>query len=156
MAERQSQLRWESYGHQLAENIRELRKRRGLSQEELAELANLSRNQISNLERNDHNGIGTANPTLSTIYQIARGLGVMPIVVLPGAVHEVADVCTDAGLDRPMQFRWYGIDVEFPSDDSEDTQAALSAAQEELDNLAAEPISLLGTRQLPPKYPHSP
>jgi transcriptional regulator with XRE-family HTH domain len=48
--------------------VRELRKRRGLSQEGLAEKADLDRSFMSGVER------GVENPTLYTIQAIAEGL----------------------------------------------------------------------------------
>jgi transcriptional regulator with XRE-family HTH domain len=52
--------------------LRELRKEHGLSQEKLAELADLHRNYPSLLER------GHANPTLLVIAALARALKVRP------------------------------------------------------------------------------
>lgn len=52
--------------------LRQIRERRGLSQEKLAELANLHRNYTGLLER------GRANPTLLAIVALARALGVPP------------------------------------------------------------------------------
>jgi transcriptional regulator with XRE-family HTH domain len=48
--------------------IREIRKDRGLSQEELAELSNLDRSYMGHIER------GEKNVTLLKIYQIAHAL----------------------------------------------------------------------------------
>ncbi len=56
--------------------LRELREKRGLSQEKLAELADLHRNYAGLLER------GGANPTLLTIVALARALGVLPVKLL--------------------------------------------------------------------------
>ena len=50
--------------------IKDLRKRRGLSQEELAERAETSANYLSRMER------GTENPTLDMLIKIAHALGV--------------------------------------------------------------------------------
>ena len=52
--------------------VRELRERAGLSQEELADLANVHRTYIGGIER------GERNPTLTTIHKIARALRVHP------------------------------------------------------------------------------
>ncbi len=52
--------------------LRELRKEHGLSQEKLAELADLHRNYPSLLER------GRANPTLLVIAALPRALEVRP------------------------------------------------------------------------------
>ena len=48
----------------------QLRKEKGLSQEELTFRADLSKNMIGNIER------GEVNPTLTTIKSLAKGLGI--------------------------------------------------------------------------------
>lgn len=53
-------------------HLRELREKRGLSQEKLAELADLHRNYTGLLER------GGSNPTLLAIVALARALKVRP------------------------------------------------------------------------------
>ena len=52
--------------------VRDLRQARGLSQEKLAELADLHRTYVSSLER------GQRNVSLENIHSLARGLGVRP------------------------------------------------------------------------------
>ncbi|WP_413741483.1 helix-turn-helix domain-containing protein [Sodalis sp. RH15] len=54
----------------LAENIKSFRRRRGLSQEELAELCSLHRTYIGSVERHER------NVTLSTLEVFALTLGV--------------------------------------------------------------------------------
>ena len=63
--------------------IRNLRLRRGWSQEDLAEVSGLHRTYISGVER------GVRNPTLSIIIQIANALKVAPSALL------------DVGADEP-------------------------------------------------------
>jgi transcriptional regulator with XRE-family HTH domain len=53
-------------------HLRELREKRGLSQEKLAEMADLHRNYAGLLER------GSANPTLLAIVALARSLKIRP------------------------------------------------------------------------------
>jgi transcriptional regulator with XRE-family HTH domain len=53
-------------------NVRQLREKRGWSQEQLAEAADLHRTYVSGIER------GTRNPTLTVICRLAGGLGVSP------------------------------------------------------------------------------
>lgn len=57
-----------SYLKAFGENIRKLREQRNLSQEVLCDLAELSKNQIGNIER------GEVNTTISTAYAIAKAL----------------------------------------------------------------------------------
>lgn len=52
------------------ENVRRLREQKLLSQEELYDLAGLSKNQIGNIER------GEVNTTISTAYAIAKALNI--------------------------------------------------------------------------------
>ena len=49
-------------------HVRELRAKKGLSQEELTHRANLSKNMIGNIER------GEVNPTLTTLNALSSGL----------------------------------------------------------------------------------
>ena len=58
------------YGERLGARIKELRRRRGLTLEDLAERAGVSRAMISKVER------GEKNPTLVVTAKVAEGLGV--------------------------------------------------------------------------------
>jgi len=55
----------------LAENIRRLRKNKGLSQEKLARLADISNNTLIKIEQ----GIAK-EPTITTVSKVASALGV--------------------------------------------------------------------------------
>lgn len=55
----------------LAKKIRELRRKKGLSQEKLARLADISYNTIVKIESGD-----SKNPTFQTMTGIAKALGV--------------------------------------------------------------------------------
>ena len=59
-----------------AASVRKLRSGLGISQEELAELADLHRTYIAGIERS------ARNPTLLTIKKLAKGLGVSPADLL--------------------------------------------------------------------------
>ncbi len=61
----------------LAENIKLQRVKLDITQSELAKLANLSRDTVSQLER------GVCNPTLATVIAIADALNVELNVLLP-------------------------------------------------------------------------
>ncbi|UNU23973.1 helix-turn-helix domain-containing protein [Microcoleus vaginatus] len=60
------------------EQVRKLRKARGLSQEELAELAELHRNYIGGIER------GERNVALLNMVRLAKALGVSLSELLEG------------------------------------------------------------------------
>jgi transcriptional regulator with XRE-family HTH domain len=51
-------------------NVKRLRQRKGLTQEQFAEVSGFSQQYISSLER------GRRNPTVVTLYELARALGV--------------------------------------------------------------------------------
>lgn len=57
-------------------NIRKIRKERGLSQEEFAEICGLHRNYLSSIER------GERNITLDTLSQISNAINLSPIKLL--------------------------------------------------------------------------
>lgn len=97
---------WASYGHSMASRLRAIRALRGLSQARLAELAGVSRNVISNLERNENAGRKPSDPQLSTVYRLAQALDVPPAVLLPAVGVKVLQVCAGGGMD--VAVRWPG------------------------------------------------
>ncbi|KKO84373.1 helix-turn-helix domain-containing protein [Corynebacterium otitidis] len=101
--------RWASYGYQLAVNLQVLRRWRGVSQEWLGYMAGLSRNQVSNLERNENSSGRPSDPSLSTIYRLAHALGVPPAVLLPAPGEEVGEV-RRSGPDLLVDITWPGPD----------------------------------------------
>ena len=62
----------------LGRNVRDARKRRGLSQEQLALDADMKRSYVSDLER------GTRNPSIKAIERLATALEVEPWSLLKG------------------------------------------------------------------------
>ena len=62
----------------LGQRVRALRQRNGLSQEQLAEAADLHWTYVSGIER------GKRNPGLNTLGRLAKALGVTPSKLLSG------------------------------------------------------------------------
>ena len=60
----------------VAQNLREIRARKNLSQREVADKAKVSVSYISMLER------GQRSPPLETLEMIAKALGVAPLILL--------------------------------------------------------------------------
>jgi transcriptional regulator with XRE-family HTH domain len=60
----------------MAAKLKQLRERRGLSQEQLAEAAGISRTYLARLETAKH------DPTLSVIEKLAKALNVKPAELL--------------------------------------------------------------------------
>jgi transcriptional regulator with XRE-family HTH domain len=59
----------------VAQNLRRLRRKNSLSQEELADRAGLNRNYIGMIEREEN------SPTVDALEQISEALGVDPVVL---------------------------------------------------------------------------
>jgi len=57
-------------------NVRRIRDRKGLTQEQFADLSGYSQQYISDLER------GKRNPTIITVYELATALGVSHLDLL--------------------------------------------------------------------------
>lgn len=73
----------------LADKVIELRRRKGYTQEKLAEVAGVSRNQVQNIEHSRNNmkdprtgRPGRGNPRLDTIFHLADALGVSPTILI--------------------------------------------------------------------------
>ncbi len=73
----------------LGEKVRTLRERHSWTQEELAERAGISRNQVQNIEHSRNNSrdpetgrLGRGNPRLETVFHLADALGVSPVVLI--------------------------------------------------------------------------
>jgi transcriptional regulator with XRE-family HTH domain len=60
----------------VGQNVRRVRAKRGLTQEQFAELSGFSQQYLSGLER------GRRNPTVVTIYELACALGVSHLELL--------------------------------------------------------------------------
>ncbi|CAM3009308.1 helix-turn-helix domain-containing protein [Skermania piniformis] len=99
MAQKGGELEWRTYGLSIAKRVRALRTHRALSQDQLAELSGLHRNQISNIERNTSRDDGCADPQMSTIYRLARALDVAPSALIPDADHQVNERSAETASD---------------------------------------------------------
>ena len=64
-------LMWSSYGHGFSQQLRRVRKRRGISQQALAEISGVSRSQISNLERNENGVHAMADSAVAAAEDVA-------------------------------------------------------------------------------------
>lgn len=93
-----SHIVWRSYGALFARNLRLMRGLRGLSQEELAMRSHMSRNAISNMERNEGNVGRPADPMLSTVFRLSAALRIPPIGLIPNPDHFVERIAKDYGL----------------------------------------------------------
>jgi XRE family transcriptional regulator, regulator of sulfur utilization len=69
---------------EIGENVLRLRTYHKLSQTQLAERCNVTQSTISELE------LGTGNPTLATLNQVAQGLNVDTSVLIVGLVAGLA------------------------------------------------------------------
>ncbi|RRQ06435.1 hypothetical protein CXF35_10600, partial [Corynebacterium bovis] len=89
----------------MAERLRELRLRAGLTQAELADLSGVTRNHISGLEAGPRQDGRSVDPRLSTLYRLAAALGVPPAAVfpLPGSMIAPDAVTTVPGRRRPRR-----------------------------------------------------
>ena len=91
-------LDWASFAYSFGQRLVILRRWRGHSQERLAELAGMHRNQISNLERGTSNRTPyVSDPQLSTVYRLARALEVPAAYLLPDLRTPVPDSSIEYG-----------------------------------------------------------
>ncbi|MEJ4097686.1 helix-turn-helix transcriptional regulator [Corynebacterium bovis] len=96
---------WDELSADMAERLRELRLRAGLTQAELADLSGVTRNHISGLEAGPRQDGRCVDPRLSTLYRLAAALGVPPAAVfpLPGSMIDPDAVTTVPGRRRPRR-----------------------------------------------------
>ncbi|MGE5609033.1 MAG: helix-turn-helix domain-containing protein [Bacillota bacterium] len=88
----------DSIGHVLCSRVRDLRKKKQWTLEELSAACGVSRSMLSQIER------GQANPTLAVTYRIAQAFGMSmgELLELPSATHRVDVIRAD---DRAYHFR---------------------------------------------------
>lgn len=88
----------EAVSSQLCRRVRELRKQRGWSLEQLAAASGVSRSMLSQIERNE------ANPTLAVTFRIAQAFG-MTLAELLEAPGSQSSIQTIRANDRAHLFR---------------------------------------------------
>lgn len=76
---------FETYCKGMAANIKKIRKQRGMTQEALAEAANISPEYVSRIER------GINKPSLKTLYDLSMALEFKFIFVIEGHDQEVSN-----------------------------------------------------------------
>lgn len=108
MAKTDDAMEWPSYGYSFSRRLRFIRRHRNLTQEQLAHLSGLHRNQVSNLERNTSRDGGSADPHLSTVYSLARVLRVPPALLMPDADASV----TLRSRENTDDTAWSQVEVE--------------------------------------------
>jgi transcriptional regulator with XRE-family HTH domain len=67
-----NKIRNEEFLKAFGNNLRKLRKEKGLSMERLAQIAEIEYSQVSDIEH------GKINTTISTVYQISKALSISP------------------------------------------------------------------------------
>jgi len=83
-----------------AERLKELRKRKGLSQNELADAINVHFTQVSRYER------GETKPNADAVTKLAKALDTTVDFLMNGTID---DIVNGAGLDKEMIYRFNQI-----------------------------------------------
>lgn len=88
----------ESIGRVVCSRVRELRKKRGWTLEQMSAACGVSRSMLSEIERE------RANPTLAVAYRIAQAFGISlgELVQMPNVSHQIDVIRAD---DRTFHFR---------------------------------------------------
>lgn len=92
----------ENLTQRIADNLKEIRKKRGLSLEQVSALTSISKSMLSQIERAE------VNPTISTVYKLSLGLKVpvtaftadKPLPFSKTGKAEVTPLCGDDGKYR--------------------------------------------------------
>lgn len=112
-------LDWKTYAVVVGQRVKALQTDWEWPQEELAERAGISRNQIQNIERGHGTGVNgrVTNMSMEHVYRLAYAPDVPPIVLLPDVQMEVVPRCRAAEHREPMSslmHRAIEIDVASP------------------------------------------
>lgn len=108
---------WREIASALGWRVRTLRVDRGMSQERLANIAGVSRNQVQNIEASRNNARrndgrlapGPGNPRLDTLFALAEALDVRLVDLLPHQLGGPTDVPErDHGAGSTTAQRWVG------------------------------------------------
>jgi XRE family transcriptional regulator, master regulator for biofilm formation len=92
----------------IGKNIKEIRKRRGLSLSELSERSGISKSYISNIERNLHQ-----NPSIQIVNKIASVLKVdLEELLVSGAPIDINNTMDKEWLDFIYEIKKSGIEKE--------------------------------------------
>lgn len=93
----------------VGEEIRKLRKKQNLTQEDLAEKTDIDYRSIGSIER------GERNITLQTLEKIAKALGVTPQIILSTSKDDEREILIqellDIFKDKDIKHIKYGIDI---------------------------------------------
>jgi len=114
MSRTEASLEWATYGLSFAERLKHLRLKRDLSQENLAELCGMHRNQISNLERNTSRDGASSDPHLSTVYRLAQALRVAPTALIPDSERIPLRRSTESRSDMSYRQLRASLDESYP------------------------------------------
>ncbi|AKV55774.1 XRE family transcriptional regulator [Bifidobacterium actinocoloniiforme DSM 22766] len=79
---------WAAYALDFGRNLRRLRAERGLSQEELAAAAGLSRSQCQRLESGANRSGQPSNPSLRNLLSLAEALSIDLDTLIPEPSHK--------------------------------------------------------------------
>lgn len=75
---------WRAYANELATNLQRARQERGLSQEEVASRAGVTRYTYQKYEKGESRPGHSANPTLRTLLALTQVLGITLTDLVPG------------------------------------------------------------------------
>jgi transcriptional regulator with XRE-family HTH domain len=114
MSRTEASLEWATYGLSFGERLKHLRLKRNLSQENLAELCGMHRNQISNLERATNRPGASIDPHLSTVFRLAQALKVAPLALIPDGENIPLRTSRESRSDMSFRQMRASLDEQYP------------------------------------------